>query len=168
MTEATAIKMRSSEKIIRSESTTAPPAHAFSAVSVSVSVSSAVLILVILEPSTVKNSGGNIKTGYEQTRFLLTVHFSSESMWSTRGTDEQSYNGSRLIILNKWNSSLYSWRKILFFQKINPHSILLGFIYSFFYWFHCFNFFYSFVKSIIINNNIYVCPSQRSLPTPQF
>lgn len=103
MTEATAIKMRSSEKIIRSESTTAPPAHAFSAVSVSVSVSvsSAVLILVILEPSTVKNSGGNIKTGYEQTRFLLTVHFSSESMWSTRGTDEQSYNGSRLIILNK-------------------------------------------------------------------
>lgn len=99
MTEATAIKMRSSEKIIRSESTTAPPAHAFSAVSVS--VSSAVLILVILEPSTVKNSGGNIKTGYEQTRFLLTVNFSSESMWSTRGTDEQSYNGSRLIILNK-------------------------------------------------------------------
>lgn len=97
MTEATAIKMRSSEKIIRSESTTAPPAHAFSAVS----VSSAVLILVILEPSTVKNSGGNIKTGYEQTRFLLTVHFSSESMWSTRGTDEQSCNGSRLIILNK-------------------------------------------------------------------
>lgn len=97
MTEATAIKMRSSEKIIRSESTTAPPAHAFSAVS----VSSAVLILLILEPSTVKNSGGNIKTGYEQTSFLLTVHFSSESMSSTRGTDERSYNGSRLIILNK-------------------------------------------------------------------